>query len=337
MGPLRDLVDAVNGARSAVEHGGALVGDVVRGDVHKAVTDARALMGDAGDVLKGLSGLGVGLGPVPGLYAGSPFGKLSDSEILSKAQLVIEGERKLTGSGEPEDAQGYRRSSMRLDSSDSGRTGAALGYLVDAAPHSDRWDGTAAEAYGEANDAHRRRTSGVASADGDVATIIGTEAGQVSRTRKTLDDASQQLYDYGLATSWMSYVPELNLAKRGLDLAAAAAALATTTTTMGILVKNVAENAWRLRSHVNAYEDAAGHKLEPVMDHGIPAVGAAFVPQRDDLDGRPSRVDPDKPSNGWPEPERPRGNPPVAPLPPAPIGEQPSRPLPAPAPGGGGR
>lgn len=128
-----DPFKVINGVRSGIKDAGHLVHDVATGNVHGAVTNTRSLFGDVGDVLQGLDGLGVSLGPVPAAYAKSPFGKLSDSEVLSAAQLVIEGERALTGSGAPEDGNAYRESAKRLEET--------VETLIDASPHEDRWDG----------------------------------------------------------------------------------------------------------------------------------------------------------------------------------------------------
>ncbi|GBE64072.1 hypothetical protein MFM001_05340 [Mycobacterium sp. MFM001] len=282
-----DPFKVLNGLRSGVKDAGGLVHDVVTGNVHGAVTNTRSLFGDVGDVLQGLEGLGVNLGPVPSLYAKSPFGMLSDSEVLAAAQLMIEGERALTGSGEPEDGKGYKESAKNLNG--------AVETLINANPHADRWDGKASEAYEKTNDVHRRNTSNVQAADEQVAAILGTEGGQVSRTRETLDDASQKLYDYGLSTAWMNAFPPLRVAKFALDSAAAATALATTNTTMMILTKNVAENALRMRSQLNAYEKAREDTSGSPGDSAEP--GSVFVPQKDDISdgGRPSRTDPNRP------------------------------------------
>ena len=83
----------------------------------------------------------------------------------------------------------------------------AVDVLIDATPAPDRWDGTASTIYDETNDSHRRLTSKVQVADDEIHKILSTEADQVVRTRKTLDDTSQWLYDFALSTSWMNFVP----------------------------------------------------------------------------------------------------------------------------------
>jgi len=261
--------------------GVALAEDVVTLDGHGVATNGRKLLGDAGDVLQGLSSLGGFTGTVPGLYTGSAFGKLSDSPILSAAQLAIYAERATTGFDDPVDGTGYRESADRLES-------AVDEELIYTNAAEDRWDGAAATAYNATNKSHKDLVSKVQVADDALAGILDTEAGQVSRTRQTLDETSQTLYDYGLATAWMNAVPGLNVAKQVADAAAAAAALATTNTTMMVLVKNAAENALRVKEYIGHYEDAA---KDTSGDGGV--CGTFVDPQIDTADTtRPGRLDP---------------------------------------------
>jgi hypothetical protein len=279
LGLLEDLFNVGNGIRSGIEDVPSFVGNVLTGDVHGTVTDGRKLIGDVGDVLNGVSDLGATMSTVSSRYAGT-IGKFADSQILAAAQLAIEGEKATTGSGDPEEGNGYRESATRLDE--------AVETLIDATPAPDRWNGKASATYTDTNNAHRTQTSNVQVADHAIGAILSIEAGQVSRTRQTLDEASQDLYDYGLATAWMNYLPPLRAAKMAADSAAAAAALATTNTTMAILVKNSAENAARIRQHISKYEGAAKDTS------GTGGACGTFVEQNVDIaEGtRPERLDP---------------------------------------------
>ncbi len=225
---LKDLFDLGNGIRSGIQDVPKLFQDVVTLDAHGALTDGRKVIGDVGDVLNGLGGLGMGLTEVPRQiaekYAGSALGKLADSKILSAAQLAIEAEKATTGSGDPEDGNGYHDSAVRMQE--------VVQTLSDADPRDDRWNGRAAETYTATNSAHRKHASAVQGADQEIANILGAEATQVSRTRRTLDETNQYLSDYGAATAWMNFVPGLAQAKAVADIAAASAALLTTNTTM---------------------------------------------------------------------------------------------------------
>lgn len=297
MGLLEDLLNLGNGVRSGVGDVPGFVRDVLTGDVHGAVTDGRKIIGGVGDVLHGVEGLGVHMGPVPARYAGTA-GKIADSPILAGAQLAIEAQKALTGSGAPEDGNGYRESAKRLNE--------AVETLVDASPQNDRWDGAASQEYKGINDSHRVHTSNVQVADEKIGEILSIEAGQVSRARRTLDETSQGLYDYGLATAWMNVVPGLNAAKLAADTAAAAAALTTTDTTISMLSKNALENALRIRSLITTYEGVATDKS------GDGGTCGTFIPPESDLNDLPSRLDADKPYT-VPPPENPRSGPPAIP------------------------
>lgn len=314
---LKDLFDLGNGIRSGVQDVPKLFQDVVDLDAHGALTDGRKVIGDVGDVLSGLGGLGMGITQVPRKiaekYVGSAVGKLADSRILSAAQLAIEAEKATTGSGDPEDGNGYHESAVRMQK--------VVQTLSDADPRGDRWSGAASDTYSTTNSRHRAHASAVQGADEEIGQILSTEAVQVSRTRKTLDETNQYLSDFGAATAWMNFVPGLAHAKMVADVAAAAAALATTNSTMAILVKNSAENAARIRAHAGSYAAAAERSTKPDLPAAQqPREGDPFVSQVTDIaegtapgrlnNGRSYEIpSPDDPPNtpGRPYDNRPTG------------------------------
>lgn len=304
MSVLDKLFNLGNGIRSGIEDVPALLGDIVTGDIHGVLTDGRKLIGDANDVIEGAGALGIEIGGVPAKYLGS-FGKLADSPILSAAQLVIEGEKKLTGSGDPHGGAGYSASAVKFQET--------VETLIDAEVNPDAWNGTAATNYDEASKAHRRIVSRMSVADAKVGSVLDTEAGQVVRTRETLDTASQGLYDYGLATSWMLLVPGLNMAKLAADSAAAAAALGTTNTTMLVLANNSLENSRKIGTAAETYAEAK---------KDTSGGGRFSEPQEDQKDNLPTRLHPDtkytpvKPT--IPPPSGPPATPYDAPAPPHP-------------------
>ncbi|WNG87369.1 EspA/EspE family type VII secretion system effector [Mycobacterium sp. ITM-2016-00317] len=344
MGLFDDLIAIGDGVRSGVRDVPSLIANVVTGDVHGAVTDGRNIIGDLVGVASGLENLGVSLGDVPRRYVGEAA-KLADSKILSAAQLAIEAEKALTGSGDPDAGNGYRESAGRLHET--------VETLVDATPAQDTWDGAGADAYTTANHEHRRRTSAVQAADAAIARTLAIEADQVLRTRETLDDASQYLYDFGLSTSWMNFVPGLAAAKAAADVAAAADAMATTNTAMAILVKDAATNAAKILQASDGYDDTIAAMAEE--DRALardPILGGpcgALVRQSDDLAHLPRRIaNPDEyevpdTSPEWGPPAAPYGRghvpspgrPPPAPAAPAglPTGSSAPRGRPAPADG----
>lgn len=176
LGLLEDLFNVGNGIRSRIEELPSFLGNVLTGDVRGIATDGRKVIGD----------LGVSLGKVFARYADT-VGKLADSPILSAAQLAIEAQKATTGSGDPEDGNGYRESAKRLAE--------CVETLSHADPHQDRWDGSASSEYHETNSAHRSLVSNVQNADSHIGQTLAVEADQVSRTRQTLDETSQYLYD----------------------------------------------------------------------------------------------------------------------------------------------
>ncbi len=289
MGTAKDLMDIGDGVRSAVTDAPSLVGNIATGDVHGAVTDGRNLLGDVTGVAQGLHHLGVHLGQVPARYLGA-MAKLADSAILAAAQLVIESEKALTGSGDPDAGGGLGRSADRLEH--------VLKTVVRAAPQQDQWDGSAAEAYRAANDAHRRSVSATQTADTAIAAILGREADQVIRTRRTLDETSQYLYDFGLTTAWMNFVPPLAPAKAALDMAAAAAALGVTTLSMQDLAGTSLHGARQILRAKEAYHEALTTIRDTAgtteRDDDTSGLCGTLIPQKDDLADRPSRIaDPD--------------------------------------------
>ena len=202
------------------------------------MNDGRNVVGDANDVVQGLSSLGLSMGGVPGALANSKVTALAESKVLSAAQLAIDVLKKSTGSGDPYTGDEFRNSSQRL--SEVAKT------LIAAEPHTDRWDGTASQVYTAVNASHRRCASDVSAADEAVANALDIEADQITRTRQTLGETSQNLTDYDLATCWMNATPPTAAMKFSMDVAAAGAAMATVNATLAILAKNSAENARKI-------------------------------------------------------------------------------------------
>ena len=301
-------VDLISGVRGAWTDVPSLAKDVFGGDVHAAVNDGRKVLGDADDIVQGLSSLGVSMGPVPSALSNSTVMKLAESKVLSAAQLAIEGLKKTTGSGAPCTGEEFRGSSERLNQ--------VVSTLIDAEPHGDRWDGTAAQVYAAVNASHRRCVSDMQVADLAIAEVIDIEAGQVARTRTTLDDASRNLTDYDLATAWMNATPPTAAMKFAMDVAAAGAAMATVNATMAVLVKNSVENAMEIRAQLDFYAnssaDTSGNPeggcdvfAAPDEDHPLARPDDA-TPLPDPADGTrtPTRSHPDAPFT-VPAPETP--------------------------------
>ncbi|WP_139335224.1 EspA/EspE family type VII secretion system effector [Mycobacterium sp. GA-1841] len=246
----KHLFDIGNGIRSGVSDVPSLVTNILELDVHGVATDTRKVIGDAGDVLNGVAGLGVELGSAPIKYAGS-LGKWADSPVLSAAQLFIEGQKKLTGTGDIEAGGGFAGSATNLETAVTTLIGAEL------EDNDDGWNGAAARTYNSTSKAHRQHVSNVSVADKSIGKTLEKEAQQVRETRECLDSTSQLLYDYGLATRAILAIPGANVAKiLSADVAAAGAAMTTTSAQMGVMVYNSIQNARDIRTANDLYEAA---------------------------------------------------------------------------------
>lgn len=301
MSILKELLRIGNGIRSGASDVPSLVTNILELDVHGAVTDTRKIMGDAGDVLTGAANLGVEMGSAPLKYT-ETLTKWADSAILSGAQLVIEGEKKLTGSGSIETGNEYWASSKKLQK--------AVETLISAefAEDEDGWNGAASKAYIATTKPHRQHVSHVGDADSNIGKILEKEADQVRQTREVLDSTSQALYDYGLATKAILAIPGANVAKVALaDTIAATAALATTSAKMAQMVANSMENASDIRISSGHYEAA---KQDTSGEGG--GCGP-FVDPRADQNDLPTRAQ--DASRYQPRKQIPVYGPPAAPLP----------------------
>ncbi|WP_131827529.1 EspA/EspE family type VII secretion system effector [Mycobacterium syngnathidarum] len=300
MSILKELARIGNGIRSGVSDVPSLVTNILELDVHGVVTDTRKIAGDAGDVLTGAANLGIEMGSAPLKFTES-LTKWADSPVLSGAQLIIEGEKKLTGSGDIEAGGDYSTSASKLEE--------AVITLIGAELDRSGWDGRAADSYDEISQAHRRLVSRVQVADSNIGRVIKEEAEQVRQTREVLESTSQWLYDYGLATKAVLAVPGANVAKVLLaDRVAASAALANTTFRMLMMANNSRENASYIRNMSDHYSKAQ----EDTSGSGA-GCGPFVDPKDDRQESLPTRAKAESPYT--PRDQEPVYGPPAAPLP----------------------
>jgi hypothetical protein len=316
-----DLITGIAGVATDVP---SLVGNVAKGDIGQAMVDGRKVLGDGKDIALGLGSLGANLGPVPSFLEKNPVLKLAESKVIAAAQLAIAGMKLTTGSGDPYTGEQFRDSSKRLEN--------VVETLIHAEPHKDQWDGTSAQVYNATNASHRRLASDVQTADAEIAGHLDTAAGQVDRTRQTLNGASDTLTKYDLATAVMNLTPPTAALKFAMDCAAAAGALDTAGVTMAVLVKNSLENADGIGKSAHRYENAArdtsGNPMDPC------GVGEVFsVPDQDHELPRP---EPETPLPAPGEPTQPKRSMPdepyTVPEPEEPTVQAPPTPYGAPAP-----
>ncbi|MGV0811686.1 EspA/EspE family type VII secretion system effector [Mycolicibacterium boenickei] len=295
-----ELFKVVNGIRSGVSDVPSLVTNILELDIHGVATDSRKVIGDVGDVLTGAAGLGIEMGSAPIKYMGT-LGKWADSPVLSGAQLVIEAQKKLTGSGDIEAGGEYSASAINLEQ-------AAL-TLIRAELDKSGWDGQAAEKYDETSQAHRRLVSRVSVADSNIGKVLKEEAEQVRQTREVLDSNSQWLYDYGLASRAFLAIPGANVAKILLaDTVAATAAVGTTTARMLMMTNSSFEHASYIREMSDHYEKAK----EDTSGNGG-GCGPFVDPTDDRKDNLPTRAKDGSPYT--PRNQVPVYGPPATPLP----------------------
>lgn len=257
-----------------------------------------SLLGEALDLLRRYGDVvGVDWDKPPTLLdkATNTLTDLAGSPILAAAQGVIHGMRATTGSGEPEAGEAFKKSAELYDE--------AGNLLIDAKARPDRWDGTAAETYGEKNDAHRRVTVGIADAEKNMRDYLSELATQVSHTRTNLDDRIKFLSDYDTATSWMNAIPGGAVVKATADLAVAGTQLEMAQMSMAKLLADSVMTANRIRQQVGAYQAAAGEVLLGDDKNVALPCGEPFGDER--RQGRlPTRTDPNQPFQ-VPEPDGP--------------------------------
>ena len=254
-----------------------------------------SLLGEALDLLRRYGDVvGIDWNKPPSLLdrAANTLIDVAGSPILAGAQAVIHGMKTTTGSGEPEAGEAFKKSAKLYDE--------AGNLLIDAAVKDDRWDGTAAEAYGVKNDAHRRVTFEVAGAEQNMQSYLSDLAAQVTETRTNLEDRIKFLADYDTATSWMNAIPGGAAVKAAADLAVASTQLEMAKFSMAQLLAESVLNANRIRDQVGTYQTAAGQVL---FDDKESPCGEPFGDER--TEGQlPQRTNPTEPFQ-VPEPQGP--------------------------------
>jgi hypothetical protein len=174
----------------------------------------------------------------------------------------------------------------------------------------------------------------VQTADAEIAGHIDTEAGQVTRTRTTLNDQSDWLTKYDLATAVMNLSPPTAALKFAMDCAAAAGALDVAVVTMAVLVKNSLENAARIGKASELYGGAATDTSGTPLDacgagevFPIPKDGENSLPRHDTATPLPQAGENKLPTRSKPE------EPYTVPVPEEPTVQAPATPYGTPAPG----
>ncbi|AKS32671.1 EspA/EspE family type VII secretion system effector [Mycolicibacterium goodii] len=207
---------------------------------------ALELLGKYGDVVGFDRSKGLGLlDKLPNLGVLS----LASSPIIAGAQLVINGMKLTTGSGEPEDGEAFKKSGQLYEE--------AGHELIQADVNSTAWDGTAAETYKSKNDEHRHQVLEVAVAEQNMQRLLSALAARVTATRNTLDDRVKFLSDYDAATSWMNSVAGGAAVKAISDIAVAAEQTTEARIAMARLVAESVSTSFDIRNQIDTYQKAA--------------------------------------------------------------------------------
>jgi len=234
--------------------------DVV--DDAKKFLDGIDGLGSISRVLDPLDAVGTTL-QVAGIgYATSP--------PLLIGQLQIDAMKLTMGIGDPERAEGLGTSAEELN--DAGE------ILVYADPQSDRWNGTAADAYSSANSDHRHQTFEIAEADKVLHAEIETNADEVAKARRLLQDKWDFLSDFDSATAWMSKVPGLGQVKMAADTAVALEQTTEARITTAELGARSIGRAPRINALLHRYHGAADEVVPDKFGQGGDPFGDEHAP-----------------------------------------------------------
>lgn len=250
-----------------------------------------SLIGEALDLLRrygDVVGINWDKGPsVLDRVVSTGVANLAGSPILAAAQITIQGMKTTTGSGEPQAGEAFEKSADLYEE--------AGNLLIDAAPIPDRWDGTAAGAYGAKSREHRGLTLEVSAADQEMRNVLSRLAAQVTSTRTDLQGAIDFLSDYDTSTSWMNFIPGGAAVKAASDAAVAASQLGAAEVSLGKLLAESALVAHSMRVPLGRYEEAAKQKMldSDPDDERFPC-GEPFGDERKD-GTLPKRTDTERP------------------------------------------
>jgi hypothetical protein len=246
-----------------------------------------SLLGEAWDLLRKYGDI-IGVdwdgapGPLDKSGAASELFSFASSPILAGAQVVIQGMKLTTGSGEPQTGEAFETSAKLYDD-------AANVLIQTEVQDPAQWDGTAATAYEQKDRTHRHQTFEVAEAETNMRKHLSELGGQVKDTRQTLDDRFNFLSDYDTVTSWMNAIPGGAAVKAAADMAVASTQIEWANVSMAKLLATSVLNASRIRDEVETYANTAAQEL-----FGNVPCGEPFGDERT-AGTLPTRVDPNAP------------------------------------------
>lgn len=121
------------------------------------------------------------------------------------------------------------------------------------------WQGTASEEYGNRNDEHQRRVVAIAETDETVQKALADEAGQVTRTRDTLDHM-QTILGLAIIPAMAAYgipPPAGEAVSMGIQVAAVTGTLPFAIESVEVLVANSARNSAAVEQAAQRYSEIA--------------------------------------------------------------------------------
>ncbi|MBE1549791.1 hypothetical protein GGC64_003831 [Mycobacterium sp. OAS707] len=181
----------------------------------------RAKLSDIADVAKSVG------------KAASPL-HIAPTPVLVGGQKVIAGMLSTAGEGDPEAGEGFGNGSRAFDDPKKS--------LADAHPDSSWEGGPAPAAYERRVGEQENRVATLADADGQIASIVSREAGELVETRRVLNGLHNWLADYGEYTQTLGVIPEVG---RAIQMQAEMLAV-------GMALKDASAKMWEMHNNANA-------------------------------------------------------------------------------------
>ena len=137
--------------------------------------------------------------------------------------------------------------------------GSMLSPLDEASP-TDSWQGVGSDAYAQQNEKQEKRAKAMTNLDNQVASIVSTQAVQVSET-KTVLDVSATVLSYmipvALAANTIPVPPAGQAAQRAVEIGAVLGSVPRCVFSMTALANRASENAQQLEEKANEYTEIA--------------------------------------------------------------------------------
>ena len=178
------------------------------------------------------------------------FAEAAATPIIAAALVSMMGMSNSCGFGSPNDGQ-------QFSSGADGFKKAA--DSLNGTKHPDSWQGSASDSYGSRNEEHQRRVVAMAEADEMVKKALADEAGQVTRTRDTLDHM-QTILGLSIPVALAAYAtppPAGEALSMAIQVGAVAGTLPLAIQGMEALVSNASRNSATIEQAAQRYSEIA--------------------------------------------------------------------------------